>query len=154
MPNDNLQVSRGYCMPAWFSPEHQFYHFYGVSFVDSASDWYAASNYLCNSLQFLSTKDNSIPELSFCHIAFHGSFYCMMTSSNGDIFRVTGPLWGNSPVPVNSPHKGQWRGALMFPLICVWINGWANNREAGDLRRYRGHYNVIVMGETRAIVQR
>ena len=52
---------------------------------------------------------------------------------------------GNSPVPVNSPHKGQWRGALMFTLICVWINGWVNNREAGDLRRYRGHYDVIVM---------
>ena len=34
---------------------------------------------------------------------------------------------GNSPVPVNSPHKGQWRGALMFSLICVWINGWVNN---------------------------
>ena len=47
--------------------------------------------------------------------------------------------------PVNSPHKGHWRGALMFSLICVWINGWVNNREAGDLRRYRGHYDVIVM---------
>ena len=44
--------------------------------------------------------------------------------------------------PVNSPHKGQWRGAL----ICVWINDWVNNREAGDLRRYRAHYDVIVMG--------
>ena len=32
-----------------------------------------------------------------------------------------------------SPHKGQWRGALMFSLICDWINGWVNNREAGDL---------------------
>ena len=47
--------------------------------------------------------------------------------------------------PVNSPHKGQWRGALMFSLICVWINGWVNNREAGDLRRYRAHYYVSVM---------
>ena len=47
--------------------------------------------------------------------------------------------------PVNSPHKGQWRGALMFSLICVWINSWVNNREAGDLRRYRAHYDVIVM---------
>ena len=47
--------------------------------------------------------------------------------------------------PVNFPHKGQWRGALMFALICVWINGWVNNREAGDLRRYRVHYDVIVM---------
>ena len=34
---------------------------------------------------------------------------------------------------VNSTHKGQWRGALMFSLICTWINGWINNREAGDL---------------------
>ena len=47
--------------------------------------------------------------------------------------------------PVNSPHKGQWRGALMFSLICVWINDWVNNREAGDLRRCRVHYDVIVM---------
>ena len=47
--------------------------------------------------------------------------------------------------PVNSPHKGQWRGALMFSLICVWINGWVNNREAGDLRRNLAHYDVIVM---------
>ena len=46
--------------------------------------------------------------------------------------------------PVNSPHKGQWREALMFSLTCVWKNGWVNNREAGDLRRYRAHYNVIV----------
>ena len=47
--------------------------------------------------------------------------------------------------PVNSPHKGQWRGALMFSLICVWINGWVNNRETGDLRRYHAHYDVFGM---------
>ena len=47
--------------------------------------------------------------------------------------------------PVNSPHKGQWRGALMFTLICARINGWVNNGEAGDLRRNRAHYDVIVM---------
>ena len=46
---------------------------------------------------------------------------------------------------VNSPHKGQWRGALIFSLICARINGWVNNREAGDLRRHRAHYNVIVI---------
>ena len=47
--------------------------------------------------------------------------------------------------PVNSPHKGQWRGALMLSLICAWINGWVNNCEAGDLRRHRAHYGVTVM---------
>ena len=45
----------------------------------------------------------------------------------------------------NSPHKGQWRGALMFSLICAWINGWVNNREAGDLRSHHAHYDVTVM---------
>ena len=47
--------------------------------------------------------------------------------------------------PVNFPHKGQWRGALMFSLNCARMNGWVNSREAGDLRRYRVHYDVIVM---------
>ena len=47
--------------------------------------------------------------------------------------------------PVNSPHKGQWREALMFSWLCAWINGWVNNDEAGDLRRHRAHYGVIVM---------
>ena len=69
-----------------------------------------------------------------------------MTSSNGNIFRVTGHLCGEiHRSPVNSPHKGQWRGALMFSLICVWITNWVINREAGDLRRYCAHYDVIVM---------
>ena len=46
---------------------------------------------------------------------------------------------------VNSPHKGQWRGALMFFFICARINGWVNNCEAGDLRRLRPHYNITVI---------
>ena len=59
---------------------------------------------------------------------------------------VTGPFmrriyrW-----PVDSPNKGQWRGALMFSLICAWTNGWASNRDAGDLRCHRAHYDVTVM---------
>ena len=47
--------------------------------------------------------------------------------------------------PVNSPHKGQWRGAFMFSLACGWINSWVNNRGAGDLRHHRVHYDVTVM---------
>ena len=54
------------------------------------------------------------------------------------VLEFTGPS-------VNFPHKGQWRGALMLFLICIWINGWANNRDAGDLKRYRAHYDVTVM---------
>ena len=52
---------------------------------------------------------------------------------------------GNSPVSGEFPHKGQWRGVLMFSLICARINGWVNNREAGDLRRHPTHCDVIEM---------
>ena len=78
----------------------------------------------------------------------------------GDLYASALPWWrhqmetfsallaicaGNSPVTGEFPSQSQWRGALMFSLICAWINGWANNREAGDLRRHRAHYDVIVM---------
>ena len=79
----------------------------------------------------------------------------MMTSSNGKKNPRYWPFvrgihyWpfvrGIHRSSVNSPHKGQWRGALMFSLICAWINDWVDNREAADLRRYRAHYDVIVM---------
>ena len=47
----------------------------------------------------------------------------------------------------NSPHKGQWPGALAFSLVYVWINGWVNNRVGGDLRSHGAHYDVTVMGK-------
>ena len=72
----------------------------------------------------------------------------MMTSSNlMETFSRYRPfVRGNHPPPVDSPHKGPWRGALMFSLICAWTNSWANNRGAGDLKRHRAHYNVTVIG--------
>ena len=46
---------------------------------------------------------------------------------------------------VNSPHKGQWRGALIFSLICTWTNFWINDHDTGDLRRHCAHYDVTLM---------
>ena len=60
-------------------------------------------------------------------------------------------VWEIHRSPVNSPYKGQWRRALMFSLICAWINGWVNNREAADLRHHRVHYDVTVMSTGRGI---
>ena len=82
-----------------------------------------------------------------CLLALLGQRY-MMTSSIGSIFPRYWPFArGIHRSPVDSPHKGQWRGALMFSLICTctWINGWVNNGEAGDLRSHRAHYDGIVM---------
>ena len=70
----------------------------------------------------------------------------MITSSNGNLFMRYWPfVRGIHRSPVNSPHKGQWRGALMFSLNWTWTNDWVNNLEAGDLRRHRAHFDVIVM---------
>ena len=54
-------------------------------------------------------------------------------------------VWGIHRSPVNSPNKGQWRGAMMFSSICAWINGWVHNREADDLKHHRAHWDVIVI---------
>ena len=48
------------------------------------------------------------------------------------------PLWGESSGHRRIPP-------LMFPLLCVWTNGWANNRNAGDLICHRAHYDVTIM---------
>ena len=52
---------------------------------------------------------------------------------------------GNPSASGGFPSQSQWRGALMFSLICTWTNGWANNRVTGDLRRHRAHYDVHIM---------
>ena len=44
----------------------------------------------------------------------------------------------------NLPHTKASDGALMFSLICAWINGWVNNGEASDLIRHHAHYDVPV----------
>ena len=44
--------------------------------------------------------------------------------------------------PVDSPHKAQWRGAVMFSLMRAWNNDWANSPDAGYLRRHGPHYDV------------
>ena len=70
----------------------------------------------------------------------------MMTSSNGNIFRVTVHLCreftGDRWIP-----RTRTSDAELWCFLCSahWINGWANTREAGDLRRRHAHYDVIVM---------
>ena len=51
----------------------------------------------------------------------------------------------NSPVPGEFPAQRPVTRSFAFSLICVGMNGWVNNREAGDLRHYRAHYAVTIM---------
>ena len=47
--------------------------------------------------------------------------------------------------PVDSPHKGQWRGGLMFSWICALTNGWVHNPCVGHLKRHHAHHDVTIM---------
>ena len=66
----------------------------------------------------------------------------MMTSSNGNIFRVTGPLCGEFTGPGEFPAQ---RPVTQSFDVFFQMSDWVNNRQAGDLRRHRGHYDVSVM---------
>ena len=69
----------------------------------------------------------------------------MMTSSNGNISAPLALCEGNPSVSGGFPSHSQWRAALMFSFIFAWTNGWANNRDAGGLRRHRALHDVTVM---------
>ena len=70
----------------------------------------------------------------------------MITSSNGNIFRVSGHLYGEFNVHWWIPRtKASDAELWCFSLICAWINGWIINGDAGDLRRHQTHYIVTVM---------
>ena len=74
-----------------------------------------------------------------------------MTSSNGNISALLAIYAGNSPVPGEFP--AQRPVTRSFDNFDLRLNKrLSNSREAGDLRRYRAHYDVIVMNERRVIV--
>ena len=161
-----ISVKRGIQQSSWtsgkFHPVDQTWNWPSGNTVDYNSDTTGLGNYLyvSHSTWWFHVGNDTLqlPE-AHCEackpwhrnhlIPVRDTFkLSMMTSSNGNIFRVTGPLCGGiHRSPVNSPHKGQWRGALIFSfsLICVSINGWVNNRKAGDLRRHRARCDVTVM---------
>ena len=100
-----------------------------------------------------STVDGTYNTASYCQHVCHDP-RVIQTANHDDVIkwkyfpRYWPLVWEIHRSPVNSP---QWRGALMFSLICARINGRVNTREAGDLRRHRAHYDVIVMPRSIAI---
>ena len=83
----------------------------------------------------------SVPVIYFNSIASRTWWRHQMETFSALLAFVRGiHLW-----QVNSPHKGQWHGALVFSLICRWTNGWVNNRDTGDLRHHPANYDVTIM---------
>ena len=91
----------------------------------------------------------TLPSLAAPGIVVHDNLRChqrrMMTSSNGNIFRVTGPLCREFTGPGEFPTQRPVTRDIDVFFDLRLINGWVYNREAGDLRRHRGHYDVSVM---------
>ena len=105
----------------------------------------------CPRVFYLQSTKFSSPPKGACHLTFIHVATIVMLCRHDDVIK-----WKHFPryrpfvrgihlSLVNSPHKGQWRGVLVFSLICVWTNGWVNNRDADDLRRHRIHYDVIIL---------
>ena len=69
----------------------------------------------------------------------------MMTSWDGEIFRVTGQLRGEVTSHQWIPLTMASDAELWCFFICAWINAWVNNGEVGDLCRHRAHYDVTAM---------
>ena len=124
-----LMAWRHYLNQCWFIIKWVVWNSTAINFTRSVHDLN----------QYHVLRDNCL----LPHLPGPGANY-MMTSSNGNISHVNGPLWGESTGHQWFPLT-KWQGGLMFSLICAWANGWANNQDASDLRPHRNHYDVTVM---------
>ena len=68
--------------------------------------------------------------------------YCPIVRGNPP---VTGGFPSQRPITGGFPSQRPVTRSLRFSLICAWTNGWVDTRDAGDLRRHRTYYDVIVM---------
>ena len=116
-----------------------------LHFSDLTETIYHSPNRISN--WYVELKYNILILQNKFWILFNSGVYVvsstMMASSNENIFRLTGPLWGEftrdrwNPLTKASDAELWW-----FFFICAWTNGWANNRDADDLRRHRPHWNA------------
>ena len=111
----------------------------------TADYWILGTKHLCHARLPYWVKANGCEKFypSMCFKLFPVSQN--MVASSKHFSRYWLLVWWNHRSSVNSPHKGQRRGALMFSLISAWINGWVNNHKAGDLRHHCTHYDVTVL---------
>ena len=97
-------------------------------------------------------------EVDYGYIAPYmaSSDHNMMTSSNGNIFRVTGLCDENPPVTGGFPPPPPPKKASKAKLWCfLWSaleqTAEQKNRDAGDLRHHRAHFDVTVMNALRSV---
>ena len=116
-------------------------------FISVFSWHYYSSDKQARQLIYLCTVPHRLSLSGCTRFLKTGITRIMMTSSNGNIFRVTGHCAGNSPVTGEFPTQRPVTRSFdaFFDLRLNKINGWVNKRKAGDLRCNRAHYDVIVI---------
>ena len=130
------------------SNKHRIMTKFVTGIKPASHEYISTGTIIFHEINPLTNRDKSIGP----HILFYESSTVLLdtqfTGGHDDVIKWKHfpRYWPFVQSPVNSSRKGQWRGALVFSLICAWTNSWANNRDAGNLRRYRAHYGVIVMG--------
>ena len=133
-------LSRPQCM-RYHLENHTGFPLYWWMFIESVSTLGCKQNHWYNAMKRLNQYRQTLLQREQGVRSKH-----MMTSSNGNIFRVTGPLWGEFTgqrwIPLTNASDAElW----CFLWSAPWRNCWVNNREAGDLRRHGAHYDVIGM---------
>ena len=141
-------------MPFWLDTIHNGIHFansstHGFSLeIIGPRAWCCLMSYVCtlySHLQYIVRNMHMVHTLlCFVMVWYHDDVIKWKNFSRYWPF-VRSRYWPFHLSPLNSLHKGQWRGALMFSLICTWINSCINNGDADDLRRNCTHYDVIVL---------
>ena len=134
---------------SWYFP---FPYFQSIP-LQASGEFSQASRHSCS----LSTDGSGFPPITWlvsntCHPSMHPPPILkysknLMTSSNGNIFRVIDPLCGEFTgyrwIPLTKASDADL--FAKFALIWSWTNGSVNNRDAGDLRRHRANYYVTVI---------
>ena len=124
-------------MLTYWSSDHErkIMIFLGLHFIIWKWHWMC---FLYWYFDFMESIPVLLDQCVFLHVNWSTNFYRSVSfRSRIMIIHDDAIKWKYFPLywrsPVNSPHKGQWRRALMWCLTDAWINGWINHHKAGDL---------------------
>ena len=127
--------SRGF---AWISLKRKCHHF-DESFITGCTESCHFDNFRCSQWWRFHQNEDIFVSVMMC--AYHDNVIKWKHFPRYWPF-----VWGIHLSPVNAPHTGQWRGALMgFFYLCLEYTVEWTIVKTGDLRRHRAHYGVIVM---------
>ena len=95
--------------------------------------WHGERLAICDTVPLSSVCINCCSSCILHVVLCGGSNQIMMTSSNGNAFRVIGPLWGNLPFTGGFPSQRlvTWSFGVFFNRR--WTTVWVNNRNVVDL---------------------